>query len=55
MNDLFNKSQFEENARRIGVRLIPASYENKGGIYYRENSDDEYKELTIDDFKKEAE
>lgn len=52
MDDLFNKRQFQESARRLGIHLIPASYENEGGIYYRENKSDDYKELTIDDFRK---
>ncbi|MGJ8731232.1 hypothetical protein ACRW9N_12285 [Listeria aquatica] len=50
MRKIFDKATFEKNARRLGIKLIPITDEKDGGIFYRENKSDEFKELTIDNF-----
>ncbi|CWU07879.1 hypothetical protein ACW2R7_002011 [Listeria monocytogenes] len=52
MKKLFNKTIFEENARRLGLKLTPVSESVEGGIFFKENLNDEFKKLTFDNFFK---
>ncbi|HHT5849063.1 TPA: hypothetical protein ACSZBE_13105 [Listeria monocytogenes] len=52
MKKLFNKTIFEENARRLGLKLTPVSDSIEGGIFFKENLNDEFKKLTFDNFFK---
>lgn len=49
---IFNKTIFEENARRLGLKLTPVSESVDGGIFFKENLNDEFKKLTFDNFLK---
>ncbi|WP_239081416.1 hypothetical protein [Listeria ivanovii] len=52
MKKIFNKTIFEENARRLGLKLTPVSDSAEGGIFFKENLNDEFKKLTFDNFFK---
>lgn len=52
MKKLFNKTIFEENARRLGFKLTSVSDCVERGIFFKENPNDEFKRLTFDKFLK---
>ncbi|ARM74248.1 hypothetical protein LMxysn_2613 [Listeria monocytogenes] len=52
MKKLFNKNLFEENARRLGLKLTPVSESVEGGIFFKEHLNDEFEKLTFDNFFK---
>ncbi|EAD5258969.1 hypothetical protein ES688_11845, partial [Listeria monocytogenes] len=52
MKKLFDKAIFEENAEKLGFKLTPISKDIEGGIFFKENIDGEFKELTFGNFLK---
>ncbi|ARM73329.1 hypothetical protein LMxysn_1694 [Listeria monocytogenes] len=52
MKKLFNKNLFEENTKRLGLRLITVSESVEGGIFFKGNLNEKFEKLTFDNFFK---
>lgn len=50
MKKLFNKNLFEENTKRLGLRLITVSESVEGGIFFKGNLNEKFEKLTFDNF-----